>query len=68
MKALEVTIEKLYKAIEEESEKMLKYNHLFGADDPTTEHAIYMLMGMEAAFKIVAGKSTSEYLLEQYDA
>lgn len=60
---MESKIKELYEAIQEKQDVFVKQVDLFGGDDPTTQNTYRELVGMEKAFKIVAGMSSTQYFI-----
>lgn len=61
---MEEIIKKLYEAYEAAQNRFCVTNKLFG-DDWKTTAALHEMLGLQEAFEIVAGMSTTDYLLKR---
>ena len=63
----EKAIKELYDAIRWQQALCNKYVRLFGQDDNITRGEFNVLTGMEEAFKIVAGMTSTDYFIANLD-
>lgn len=65
---MEEIINKLHEAYEVAIDKACKLQDLFGSEELITVAAFHDAYGLEKAFKIVAGMTITEYLIEKHKA